>query len=178
MPALGKPTRPTSASNFSSMVSQNSSPGLPLVAVRGARLVEEAKWTLPFPPTPPRAAEKRWPSRTRSTRISPLAASRISEPAGTVTRQSSPLRPCIFLPRPTPPLAAIKWERYLKSSKEPRREEATMLTSPPLPPSPPSGPPLGTNFSRRKLTQPLPPAPARTKNLALSIKDIGKRMPR
>src|SRR5512135_3712246 len=37
-----------------------------------------------------------------------------------------------------------------------------MMTCPPLPPSPPSGPPLGTNFSRRKLTQPLPPSPALT----------------
>src|SRR5258708_29318498 len=34
------------------------------------------------------------------------------------------------------------------------------MMSPPFPPSPPSGPPLGTNFSRRKLTQPLPPSPA------------------
>src|SRR5690554_7490140 len=33
---------------------------------------------------------------------------------------------------------------------------------PPSPPSPPSGPPLGMNFSRRKLMQPLPPSPALT----------------
>src|SRR5215510_14001871 len=31
---------------------------------------------------------------------------------------------------------------------------------PPSPPLPPSGPPRGTNFSRRKLMQPLPPLPA------------------
>src|SRR5579863_3812886 len=30
---------------------------------------------------------------------------------------------------------------------------------PPRPPSPPLGPPRGTNFSRRKATQPLPPSP-------------------
>src|SRR5438270_6099783 len=36
------------------------------------------------------------------------------------------------------------------------------MTSPPRPPSPPSGPPLGTNFSRRKLTAPRPPSPAAT----------------
>src|SRR4029450_11376831 len=33
---------------------------------------------------------------------------------------------------------------------------------PPFPPSPPSGPPEGTNFSRRKLTQPAPPSPPLT----------------
>src|SRR5438093_433881 len=31
------------------------------------------------------------------------------------------------------------------------------MTSPPRPPSPPSGPPFGTNFSLRKLTDPPPP---------------------
>src|SRR2546430_5066188 len=40
--------------------------------------------------------------------------------------------------------------------------------SPPRPPSPPSGPPLGTNFSRRKLTQPRPPFPACAKTLIRS----------
>src|SRR5262245_21367949 len=34
------------------------------------------------------------------------------------------------------------------------------MTLPPSPPSPPSGPPLGTYFSRRKLTHPSPPRPA------------------
>src|SRR5438128_9715990 len=34
---------------------------------------------------------------------------------------------------------------------------------PPSPPSPPSGPPRGTYFSRRKLTQPAPPSPPLTK---------------
>src|SRR5215469_2231508 len=33
---------------------------------------------------------------------------------------------------------------------------------PPRPPSPPSGPPKGTNFSRRNDTMPLPPSPAFT----------------
>src|SRR5215475_5411646 len=36
------------------------------------------------------------------------------------------------------------------------------MTFPPFPPLPPLGPPRGTNFSRRKLTQPRPPSPART----------------
>src|SRR5262249_30277931 len=41
--------------------------------------------------------------------------------------------------------------------------------SPPLPPSPPEGPPRGTNFSRRKATQPLPPSPAFTRIVASSM---------
>src|ERR1700731_4886997 len=44
-----------------------------------------------------------------------------------------------------------------------------MMMSPPLPPSPPDGPPRGTNFSRRKAMQPLPPSPAFTRILASSI---------
>src|SRR5437879_1158055 len=41
--------------------------------------------------------------------------------------------------------------------------------SPPLPPSPPEGPPRGTNFSRRKATQPFPPSPAFMRIRASSI---------
>src|SRR3954463_14112036 len=52
---------------------------------------------------------------------------------------------------------------------------ASKTMSPPLPPSPPSGPPNSTNFSRRKLTAPGPPAPERTKILAWSRKCIAKR---
>src|SRR5580698_8803780 len=44
-----------------------------------------------------------------------------------------------------------------------------MTMSPPLPPSPPEGPPRGTNFSRRKAMQPLPPSPALTRIFASSI---------
>src|SRR5215203_3472382 len=40
---------------------------------------------------------------------------------------------------------------------------------PPRPPSPPSGPPRGTNFSRRKLVEPLPPCPAFTNKRASSM---------
>src|SRR3970040_2887911 len=45
---------------------------------------------------------------------------------------------------------------------------------PPSPPSPPLGPPRGTNFSRRKLTQPAPPSPALTK---ISISSTNIRPP-
>src|SRR5579859_5416660 len=44
-----------------------------------------------------------------------------------------------------------------------------MMMSPPRPPSPPEGPPRGTNFSRRKAMQPLPPSPAFTRITASSI---------
>src|SRR3982751_2016967 len=57
-----------------------------------------------------------------------------------------------------------------------RPATASNTTSPPLPPSPPSGPPNSTNFSRRKLTAPGPPAPERTKILAWSRKCIGRRL--
>src|SRR5690349_7840205 len=43
------------------------------------------------------------------------------------------------------------------------------MTSPPPPPFPPLGPPRGTNFSRRKLTQPRPPSPAITRILTSSM---------
>src|SRR5262249_18230903 len=49
-------------------------------------------------------------------------------------------------------------------------------TLPPLPPSPPSGPPRGTYFSRRKLTQPAPPRPlitwirAKSTSIALTLR--------
>ena len=45
----------------------------------------------------------------------------------------------------------------------------SMMMSPPRPPSPPEGPPRGTNFSRRKAMQPLPPSPAFTRIVASSM---------
>src|SRR3546814_1323058 len=49
---------------------------------------------------------------------------------------------------------------------------ATAKMLPPRPPSPPSGPPLGMNFSRRKLATPLPPLPAMTSMVASSTNFI------
>ncbi len=46
--------------------------------------------------------------------------------------------------------------------------EARMTMLPPWPPSPPLGPPRGAYFSRRKLKQPLPPAPPCTKMVTRS----------
>lgn len=54
-PALGRPTMPTSAINFSSRRRRTRSPASPLVNWRGARLWLLKKWALPKPPLPPRA---------------------------------------------------------------------------------------------------------------------------
>src|SRR6185295_1365841 len=54
LPALGKPTRPTSASSFISSRRSFSSPGSPGCTLRGARLVDVAKRALPMPPRPQR----------------------------------------------------------------------------------------------------------------------------
>src|SRR3954466_246304 len=59
-----------------------------------------------------------------------------------------------------------------------------MMTSPPRPPSPPSGPPIGTNFSRRKELMPEPPSPALTRTTTRSMNmtslsfDPGPEQPR
>ena len=53
LPALGRPTRPTSASSLSSSRRRFSSPSVPGSARRGARLVGVAKFWLPLPPLPP-----------------------------------------------------------------------------------------------------------------------------
>ena len=62
MPALGRPTRPTSAITFSSRVIQRSSPGWPVSTCRGARLVRDLKCVLPCPPRPPRATTTESPA--------------------------------------------------------------------------------------------------------------------
>ena len=58
------------------------------------------------------------------------------------------------------------------------RCDDSMTTSPPRPPSPPEGPPRGTNFSRRKAMQPLPPSPALTRIFAssMNMKTWGSRI--
>src|ERR1017187_8494825 len=66
-----------------------------------------------------------------------------------------------FLP-PATPAGAWKRRRSRKPASVGSVESATSTTSPPRPPSPPSGPPMGTYFSRRKLTAPRPPSPPAT----------------
>src|SRR6516165_85259 len=48
---------------------------------------------------------------------------------------------------------------------------------PPFPPSPPEGPPLGTYFSLRNATHPLPPSPAFTQIFASSTNMPGTLCP-
>src|SRR5215218_3007525 len=48
------------------------------------------------------------------------------------------------------------------------------MMSPPRPPSPPSGPPMGTNFSRRNELAPDPPVPASTRTTTRSMNTISE----
>src|SRR5262245_47801417 len=64
---------------------------------------------------------------------------------------------------------------YFKCSSVFSDASAWIQTSPPRPPSPPDGPPRGTNFSRRKARQPLPPSPAFTRIVASSINKLCAR---
>src|SRR5690606_30110110 len=162
LPAFGKPSRPTSASSFSSSFSTRCSPSSPGVDCRGERLVELLKCMLPRPPLPPRATSRRSPWRVRSPITSSVSTLTTTVPTGTVMTLSSPPLPYIWLPMPFSPRCALNWRWWRKSTRVLRFSSACSQTSPPSPPSPPSGPPSGMNFSRRKPTQPLPPLPAMT----------------
>ena len=96
-----------------------------------------------------------------------VSASRTMVPGGTRTTRSAPRLPYCSLPRPCSPRPALSSGWYLKSSSVVRPGSTAKTTSPPSPPSPPLGPPCGLYFSRRKLTQPRPPSPARTCDLGL-----------
>ena len=75
LPALGKPTRPTSATLFSSRTTSWVSPGSPSSANPGALRRVEASAALPSPPRPPWAATNRLPAPVRSASTSPSAPS-------------------------------------------------------------------------------------------------------
>src|SRR5215472_14749827 len=172
LPAFGSPTRPTSARSLSERRSRRASPGRPGSAKSGAWRVAVANCALPRPPRPPRAATKRWPSSARSTRGRPEAGPSVSYtsvPTGTRASTPAPSRPWRRLPSPWAPRSPRSSGRKRRSSRVARLRSATRTTSPPRPPSPPSGPPRGTYFSRRKLTQPLPPAPATTETCVSSM---------
>src|ERR1700751_686033 len=81
----------------------------------------------------------------------------------------SPSRPVQFDPSPCRPRSALCSGLKRKCTSVLCRSLDSITTSPPRPPSPPEGPPRGTNFSRRKAMQPLPPSPAFTRILASSI---------
>src|SRR5579864_6052493 len=82
---------------------------------------------------------------------------------------STPSRPVLLEPSPWRPRSALYSGLKRKCTRVLWRSLDSMTTSPPLPPSPPEGPPRGTNFSRRKAMQPLPPSPALTLIFASSI---------
>ena len=110
----GKPTRPTSASSFSSSRRSFLSPGSPGCTLRGARLVDVAKCALPMPPRPPLRDEHalvrlrrgrpagaaarpgRRSSRRRACRSAPAARGR------------APLWPVRFEPWPCSPRSAVE----------------------------------------------------------------------
>ena len=158
LPALGKPTRATSAISFSSRRSHFSSPISACSAKAGALRLLDRNLALPRPPCPPPAASQRSPAVTRSARSSP-SKSLITVPSGTLTIRSSPVRPCFFFPCPCVPSSARRNGKSLKANSEETLRSATSQTLPPEPPSPPSGPPRATCASRRKDTQPAPPSP-------------------
>src|SRR5207342_1177500 len=162
LPALGKPSRPTSASSLSSRRSARVSPSPPGVERRGERLIELLKCMLPRPPLPPRATSRRSPLAVRSPMISSVSTLCTTVPTGTTIVMSSPPLPYIWRPMPFSPRLARNIFSWRKSTSVLRFSSACRYTSPPLPPSPPSGPPSGMNFSRRKLMEPLPPFPAIT----------------
>src|SRR6056297_243824 len=172
LPALGRPSSPTSASSFSSSFRCRASPGVPLVVLRGARLVELLKRVLPRPPRPPSATFSRAPSSARSPSTSPVSTSATMVPTGTLTVRSSPERPVLFRPAPPSPLSARNLRCTRKSASVLMPWSACSQTLPPCPPSPPSGPPRGIYFSRRKLRQPWPPLPACTRMVASSTNFI------
>src|SRR5438132_2155433 len=173
LPALGNPTRATSAMSRSSRRSQRSSPYSPCSAKPGARRALDRKWALPRPACPPRAARTRSPDWTRSARTTP-SRSRTIVPSGTGTTRSSPVAPVRLLPDPWAPDVARRWGWSRKAISEATLRSAASQTSPPLPPSPPSGPPRSTYGSRRKATAPAPPSPPRRLTIASSVKsDIG-----
>src|SRR6516165_8930924 len=81
----------------------------------------------------------------------------------------SPSRPVFLAPSPWRPRSALYSGLKRKCTSVLWRSLDSIQMSPPLPPSPPEGPPRGTNFSRRKATQPLPPLPALTRIVASSM---------
>src|SRR3984957_381916 len=167
LPALGKPTRPMSATALSSSTSSRSSPGSPLSAKPGALRGADARAALPRPPRPPAAAMNWVPVPTRSATMSPSLV-RTTVPVGTLMIRSSPAAPLRFEPSPWRPLSAFLTGRRWKSSSVELDASTSRITLPPRPPLPPSGPPSGLNFSRWTDAQPFPPWPACTRSDAWS----------
>src|SRR6185437_11836800 len=90
-------------------------------------------------------------------------------PTGTLRTVGLPVVPDMLEPRPWPPRSDFHSGLKRKWTKVLWLRELRMRMSPPWPPSPPEGPPRGTNFSRRKAMQPLPPSPAFMRIVASSM---------
>src|ERR1700722_1069611 len=161
LPALGKPTSPTSATVFSSRIRSRCCPGSPFSANPGALRRGLARAALPRPARPPAAATNLVPTPTRSASASPSAVL-TSVPFGTAMIRSGPLAPVRLEPSPCRPLPARRTGRRWKSSSVAELASTSRITAPPRPPLPPSGPPSGLNFSRGVEAQPFPPWPACT----------------
>jgi len=158
LPTFGRPTIPTSARSLSSIVIQRSSPGSR--AGRSAGLAGSGG--------EPRVAatahsalgdDERAPVGHQIGKEFP----RIHIPNECAHRDDD-FHILGILARPLASLAVTAVFRHVVLAELEIKEGApaeggAMMTSPPWPPSPPSGPPRGTNFSRRKLTQPRPPSP-------------------
>src|SRR5262245_13946840 len=170
LPALGGPTRPTSAISLSSRRSHRSWPRWPGSATCGAWLTELLKCGLPLPPSPPAATTASPPGTSRSASTAPVSSSVTTVPAGTARRRSAPARPVFRAPAPGLPCWARHSLRLVYAASEATSGVAKRRTEPPRPPSPPSGPPRGTYGSRRNDTAPLPPLPARTRMRTASAK--------
>src|SRR6266511_3289239 len=112
LPALGKPTRPTSASSRSSSRRRRCCPGSPRSLKCATRLPADRE-ALPRPPRPPLAATKRAPGVARSASRRP-SSSRTMVPTGTGRRRSAPSEPLRLLPWPWVPLRArwCGWKWY------------------------------------------------------------------
>src|SRR5581483_1824137 len=113
-----------------------------------------AKCRLPRPPAPPRATTTRASAAARS--ATTWSSANTCVPTGTRSSTPAPSAPCLPAPRPGSPRRALN-ERLARRVERSRSSGSATST-----PSPPSGPPLGTNFSRRKLSPPSPPRPACT----------------
>src|SRR6202050_3070948 len=146
LPALGKPTSPTSATVFSSRMRSRSCPGSPLSANPGALRAAEPRAPFPTPPRPPAAATNLVPTPSRSASTSPSAVL-TSVPFGTAMIRSGPAAPVRFEPSPCRPLPARRTGRRWKSSSVAELASTSRTTSPPRPPLPPSGPPSGFDLS-------------------------------
>src|ERR1019366_8532692 len=108
-PALGKPTRPTSAMDLRTRRYSPCSPVWPGFARLGALLVDVLKCVLPQPPLPPLQSTILWPPSTTSATTRPVARSVTTVPRGSLRTASRPSLPLQSLPMPCSPRPPFQW---------------------------------------------------------------------